>query len=151
VNCVAVTFDWKKRMILNRHFALNTPACIFEEVEKDTIIINLVSGRYYNIRGGTVTAWNAIISGLAPHALIADSVENASVKDALLSFVDLLIQEHLIVEVANQSNNLLTIPVLEFEVDEVPFKVEVFTDMEEMLRLDPIHDADTDLGWPHKA
>jgi hypothetical protein len=32
-----------------------------------------------------------------------------------------------------------------------PFRIDVFTDMQEVLLLDPIHDARVDAGWQHKS
>jgi len=136
--------------LLNSSYKINAPDCICEEVEGDLIVINLLSGRYYNMRGASVIAWNAIIAGVAPSQLIKASDLTAEQLIAFEHYTGVLVKEELIVTTEQESTKVDVLPLIIHD-EASPFQVDIFSDMEEMLRLDPIHEADANLGWPHKA
>lgn len=136
--------------MLGQRFKLNTLACIAEAVENDLIVINLHSGRYYNMRGETVASWQALIRGVAPGELISANTWDSSQIEHFKGFVQYIIDENLLVPQEAPTAQMAA-PHIELGGGAEPFLVDVFTDMEEMLMLDPIHDASVDSGWPHKA
>jgi len=130
-------------------YQLNSPNCIAEAVEDDLIVINLFSGKYYNMQGAAVHAWHALLNGAKPSQLLNANDWTEAEEQAFRHFLQLLVDESLIVAHARTINTELPLTIL-INDETSSFKVEVFTDMEEMLKLDPIHDADADIGWPHK-
>ena len=136
--------------MLKKSYRLNSPSCIAEAVDGDLIVINLASGRYYNMRHETVSVWNALTSGVSPSDLILGNTWNNVQQLNFQKHVQFLLNEQLIVALSNLTIGLKTPEILINEVGE-SFHVDVFTDMEEMLRLDPIHDASADTGWPNKT
>lgn len=136
----------------NTHFRLNAPNCISEEIEGDLIVINLSTGRYYNMRGISVKLWQALANGASPSSIIAANNWSMAQQSSMLRFLESLLEEGLLTKNDTPAQHIapevLTISILEDD----PFKMDVFTDMEEILGLDPIHEADTkDAGWPTKA
>jgi hypothetical protein len=136
--------------MLEERFQLNAPACIAEAVEDDLIVINLHSGRYYNMRGETVFGWQALIQGVTPGELLSANTWDSGQTERFKGFVQYLIDEQLLVPQEARTCKV-TAPYIELGGGTEPFLVDVFTDMEEMLLLDPIHDASVAAGWPHKA
>lgn len=135
--------------MLDNSYRLNEPSCIAEAVEDDLIVINLISGRYYNMRQQTVTIWQALAQGVTPATLLNANAWSSDQQKQFEQHVSFLIQEQLLVLVPD-STSQGDAPQIELDGQTNPFHVDVFTDMEEMLRLDPIHDANADTGWPHK-
>lgn len=143
--------------VLESSYRLNAPACIAEAVEDDLIIINLDSGRYYNIRHQTVEVWHALSQGVSPAELLQANDWNAVLQDSFKNHIQFLLDEGLLVP----SDDSVTQTAAQAEVPKIDlagadntdtlFHADVFTDMQEMLLLDPIHDADANVGWPHKA
>jgi hypothetical protein len=130
-------------------YRLNSPNCIAEAVEDDLIVINLFSGKYYNMRGTAALAWESLINGSTPRQLLSANDWSNSQTQAFDQFLQLLVGENLIVE-QTQAVSPESLMVILISDESSPFQVDVFTDMEEMLRLDPIHEADSNIGWPHK-
>jgi hypothetical protein len=115
-----------------KRFLVNSQKAISETIDGETIIINLDTGCYYSMNLHGTALWNALISGKAI------STENPQVE----SFLALLLEDGLIIEIAQTDS-----PVADEKEFTEP-KLDKYTDMQEMLLADPIHDVDT-AGWPN--
>jgi len=102
------------------------------------------------MRGASVSAWNMIVAGVTPAQLIKANTLTVEQQQAFEEYMTLLIKEELIVAATQESAEMVVLSIM-LNNETSPFQVDIFTDMEEMLRLDPIHEADTNLGWPNKA
>ena len=128
-------------------FRLNSPAVVFDASADDTVIINLVSGRYFRLDAASSLAWNALLAAGSRDAFVA-SVSNATVLgDTLDSSIDDM--------VAALTAEDLIVPAPESDASAdagswafAGFSLESFSDLEDILGLDPIHEADPDKGWP---
>lgn len=136
--------------VLKNSYRLNSPACIAEAVENDLIIINLSSGRYYNIRHETVAVWQALTQGVTPVNLLQANEWDVQLQERFKAHIQFLLDDALLVP-DNELLAAVDAPRIDLADADNPFHVDVFTDMQEMLLLDPIHDADANVGWPHKA
>ena len=136
--------------MLNVQYRLNSPSCIGEAIEDDLIIINLQTGRYYNMRHEAVACWQALMQGVTPAELVSVNAWGGDQTLRFQRFVQYLLEEQLLT-LQEAPVDKAVAPVVELSMVEKPFHVDVFTDMEEMLLLDPIHDASVDIGWPNKA
>ena len=141
----------------NQRFRVNTPTVTHETIDGEAVIINLDSGNYYSL-----VEVGSFIWGLVEKGASASDVQNlvlqtyqGNTQDIDRGVKELLAQlqqENLIVPVeetgaafdlsqAVPSNNghekpAFTTPMLH-----------TYSDMQELLLLDPIHDVD-DAGWP---
>jgi hypothetical protein len=139
-------------MMLNTSYCLNAPNCISEEIEGDLIVINLSTGRYYNMRGPSVRLWQMLAEGILPSLISEANKWNATQLSLMIRFLESLIEEGLLVKNDAQAQYVAPEGLLIQTLDDNSFHMDVFTDMEEILGLDPIHEADTtDAGWPTKA
>ena len=65
----------------------------------------------------------------------------------LLKDIDLIILNlQIICEAAEQSNPITKLSKWKY----TKFEIEKFTDLEDILGLDPIHEVDEEKGWPNK-
>ncbi len=124
----------------SKAYTINPKKCISETLDNETIIINLETGCYYSMNPAGTAIWSALTNG-TPIAINTPAVED---------FLNQLITDGLVSEETTPPNPLLerggTVS-LDFVVTEEP-KLEKYTDMQEMLLADPIHDVDT-AGWPN--
>ena len=133
-------------------FELNNPPVVAELVDGEAIVIDLRSGRYYSLLGPAATVWSRLLAGHSP-AEILESVTGAPTHEelgtSLQRFVDHLLAEGLIRPssdaVARGPGGSLAAWPLE------ALRLECFTDMQDMLTLDPIHEIDDEFGWPKPA
>jgi Coenzyme PQQ synthesis protein D (PqqD) len=132
------------------------PQVIHETIDGETIIIDLASGSYYSLQGSGPEIWNGLAEGETLPALTqrltASYGESQEIKAALATFLRELEAEQLIQrgeETVTEEPRTLNgggggAPEAPF----VPPKLEKYTDMQDIILLDPVHEVDA-RGWPH--
>jgi Coenzyme PQQ synthesis protein D (PqqD) len=147
------------KMDADTRFRANTPDVTHEVIDGEAVIINLVTGNYYSLEGEGAEIWTLLISGTAVGAVadqMARSYEGdpSFIRDSVLQLVSQLQREQLIL-VSNGAEGPAVQDLSHQHADgngRRPFRATVlhkFTDMQELLILDPIHEVDA-TGWPHK-
>lgn len=140
--------------INNLRYRINEPDVTAETFEDEVIAINLANGRYHSLRGAAAWLWQALAAGLGSREAIdqllkaADAPPDAA--DQAAEVIEQLAAEELIVPAPQQTAEHLAgglglTPLLVFLAP----LIETFTDMENLLAIDPIHEVDVQGGWPH--
>jgi hypothetical protein len=124
-------------------FRVNAPAVVFDASADDTVIINLVSGRYFRLDAASSLAWNALVASGSRSWFTASATNESDVLASMDDMIARLVAEELIVEA----------PADAAGTDPEPwtfagFTLESFSDLEDILGLDPIHEVDPNKGWP---
>ncbi len=145
-------------------FVVNSPKVVYEMFEDEIVVVNLDNGNYYSIEGTGAEVWDDIVRGepadqIAPAMAQRYADENAtqqSVAQAVAQFLDELQREGLIVAISQPKSGAA--PQLpQTPVGSTPegaatrFTPPVlvrYTDMQDLLLLDPIHEVD-ETGWPN--
>ena len=120
---------------------LDAPTVISDEVGGETLAINLATGAYYVIAPTSLPVWRAISSGVPAASLIEGADDPRAC--ALASFVEIVVAAGLLREAPAPVD---LVEVGEWTADDLV--LEEHTDMADLLGLDPIHDADENVGWP---
>jgi Coenzyme PQQ synthesis protein D (PqqD) len=119
----------------------------------EAVVLDMSTGTYYSLLGSAVDVWemasanatpDAIRAGLGRRYAAPSDVIDAAVAGCLAD----LLEAGLVVldeTIAPGSPQPAAGPAEAFVVP----AIERFTDMEDMLMLDPIHEVDAS-GWPHK-
>ena len=141
----------------NQRFRVNTPTVTHETIDGEAVIINLDSGNYYSLVDAGSFIWSLIEKGASASELqnVLLQTYHGNEQDIDQGVQDLLAQlqqENLIVPVDGAAEALdLSEVVPSNNGHEKPsFNAPLlnkFSDMQELLLLDPIHDVD-DAGWP---
>lgn len=135
-------------------YSVDPARVISETVDGETIVIDLVSGAYYSLRGSSTPVWELARSGLTIDEIVASldkrfDASTSEIKAAVEPVLDELTAEGVLTlgpETRLTNGN----PVGPTEGRE-PFEqpvLEKFTDMQDFLLVDPIHEVGAD-GWPH--
>jgi hypothetical protein len=122
-------------------FRLNSPAVVFDASADDTVIINLVSGRYFRLNAASSLAWNALLASGSRDAFVASAGNAPELAASVDSMIEALTAENLIVPAGETTAEATSWAF-------AGFSLESFSDLEDILGLDPIHEADPDKGWP---
>lgn len=132
-------------------FAVNTPNIVCEIFDNEVVAVNLDVGIYYSITGWSSKVWQMIQNGLSADEMIQIlseyCVDASSVNKILAKFIqDLLDKNLIVISTETVRNSSLD---LQFEkIDKAPeLFIEEFSDMQDILLLDPVHDVD-ESGWP---
>jgi hypothetical protein len=142
------------------HLKVSAPHVIHEAIEGEVIVINLATGTYYSLRGSAAEAWELIKrpEGVRAGQLVSELAARfdappSDVRSSFEPFLAELTTEGLVVW-ANGAPPRGDDPVevagggvsdgkLAFELP----RLEKFTDMQELVLLDPVHEVDQ-VGWP---
>jgi hypothetical protein len=140
----------------NQRFRVNTPTVTHETIDGEAVIINLDSGNYYSL-----VELGSFIWGLIEKGASASEVQNvllqtyhcdaADVDRGVNELLTQLQQENLIVPVDGAASEAIDQVLPSANGHEKPSfnppMLHKYSDMQELLLLDPIHDVD-DAGWP---
>jgi Coenzyme PQQ synthesis protein D (PqqD) len=135
-----------------RHFRSNSPAVIRETIDGETIMVNLDTGSYYWLDPLASYLCGSIEDGASVEELLEEvtrrfPADRSDVEREVLQLVDRLAEENLLVPSDGPEPSEVTpreFPELA-TFDAPVFKV--YTDMQELLLLDPVHDVGV-AGWP---
>jgi len=133
---------------------------VAEEIDGEVVIVNLQNGNYYSLTQSATLVW----AGLQQHASVGQIRDRLALRyrgDVTVMNKDLedlvraLEAEQLIRRLPGSEDSPQH---AEFEPNEpssgeqeeyLPPMFERFTDMGDLLLLDPVHEAEDEKGWPH--
>ncbi len=131
-------------------YRLNDRELVSEVLDDEVIIIHLQSGTYYSTLASGADIWNALLSGRTVEE-IADWLargaddERAHIAAEVAQFVSELVAEDLIL--STDSDPIGRPDDLGTAAAFVRPELRKYTDMQELLLVDPIHEV-TEEGWP---
>lgn len=140
-------------MELNQSYRVNTPDVVHENIDGEVVIVNLATGTYYSTSESGLDIWNGLDRGLSVSQIVEAmsrvyAGDPEHIRKGVEMMVEHLTEKGLIVPLEDPLKSEATdwISV----VVGTPFRqpdLQSYTDMEDLLMLDPIHEvADTD--WP---
>lgn len=159
----------KTRNQTRLRYRLNAPQVIAETIAGEAMIVNLATGHYFSLQGSGVDIWAEIeressLSDIVDVLKQRYTAENGEIEAAVERLVEELENEILIVRVgANGYHTDAAVADAESEgaasrngshdlapdrQQFVPPALAKFTDMQDIILLDPVHEVDAS-GWPH--
>ena len=133
---------------------------VSEEIDGEVIIVNLRNGNYYSLSQSATVIWagiqeHATLERLRHHLQGRYTGEAGSMDRDLAELIQALETEELIaLRPAVEAPAAVEVPASaagptgEKEAYRPPL-FERFTDMGDLLLLDPVHEAEDEKGWPH--
>jgi hypothetical protein len=120
---------------------------VSEVIDGEVVAIDLESGRYYSLEGAAARAWEAIqagddTEGVTAAVAAAAGIEADEARPDVAAFLAELEGEGLILG-GNGAGQPKTGP------GRVPLVLNRYTDMQDLIVIDPIHDVD-ETGWPNR-
>lgn len=147
-------------MALTDRYEPAGPDIVSEEIDGEVIIVNLRNGNYYSLSQSATVIWagiqeHATLERLQHHLQRRYSGETESMDRDLAELIQALETEQLIaLRSASEIPEVIEAPagaadaIGEREAYRPPL-FERFTDMGDLLLLDPVHEAEDEKGWPH--
>lgn len=123
---------------------INRPSVIFDVQGDETVVIDLSTGHYFRLNGPSTTVWSRLDRAVTA-AQLRETCENPQDLEQLDSILDDLLQRSLVRVAGPADSSEPDTSRWRFE----GFTLEQFTDLEDILGLDPIHEVDPAQGWPH--
>lgn len=134
-------------------FAIRRPEVVSEVFDAETVVVDLVAGRYYAFNAAATAIWSRL--ALRPTldevaAALTPAFGGAErARAEVAPFLDRLVAAGLVLRTdgAPAETTAAAAPPALAERPLPPADFEVFTDLEDLLVLDPIHELD-ESGWP---
>jgi hypothetical protein len=134
------------------YYAHNDEHVAAEEFDGEFVLINFARGRYFSLRHAAVDVWRQFRNGASPAEVVERvrgrfAVAHPDAPAQLAGCIQTLIDEEL----------LRTVESAGPAVDDwsaaawAPPCVEVYSDLQDLIVLDPIHEVDDAGGWPRRA
>jgi coenzyme PQQ synthesis protein D (PqqD) len=139
-------------MLTNRRYVVRSPAVVHETIDGEAVIINLETGAYFSVEGRGAIAWQQLVAGASP-ADVATMLaaghdgDAGAIAAAVAQLVDSLRREGLIRPDDPADGDPPAPAAAAPNPGLADLSLRVFTDLQELLLLDPIHDVD-EVGWP---
>jgi hypothetical protein len=140
-------------------FRVNSPAVIHQTFESEVVIVNLETGDYFSLRGSGPEIWDGVVRHLSEDEIAANFSRRGEagagpeeIEEGVRVLCGELLREGLIVPTEAQGKDASGADVRATARCR-PYRrpvFEKFTDMRELLLLDPIHELD-EMGWPKPA
>jgi len=140
------------------YFKIKKSDVVYETVDGETVIVNLENGVYYSLGASGVDIWNLIESGMNFEELTAEIIQRydgdpEDIHKAIRKLLVELQKEGLLqVSATRRSEGQEPHIPITARKEKLKFEDPVFekySDMQELLLLDPIHEVEEE-GWPHK-
>ncbi len=156
---------------------INAPHIVHETIDGETILIHLGTGAYYSLEGIGAHVWGLALATGEEGEIVADvqaryDADPQLVAEGVESLLRRLLEEELLVSAETTSDGAAgdAPAVAVGEADEAApgeasprpadsassFPAEFvapvlskYTDMQEFMLIDPIHDVEQEAGWPH--
>lgn len=139
-------------------FEIDRDHVVHDVFEGETVIINFETGRYYSLLGCAPFIWRLLQDSPTANEVTQSLVEHYGINEEQAvaggkAFLDKITAEQLVlvktVAMSNDSGSGVgnangDIPAEEYVAPDI----EVFNDLEELIQLDPVHEASPDKGWP---
>lgn len=137
---------------MNTQYCVDEGNVIFEEIDNEMVVINLQTGCYYSLNRDAALAWRLVSNGFA----IRDIVEfgdGGQGSERLVETLRNIVRDFEAEQLLHKAScavdrNHAAIDGLDATAIRNP-SMQKHEDIQEMLKLDPIHEV-TDLGWPYK-
>jgi hypothetical protein len=134
----------------------NSPPVVHETVEGETIVVNLATGSYYDLNpvGGYIFGsfeGGATVGEVAEALAAGCDADLAPVQAAVENFARRLADEELLIPAVNGNGaGAVSFGGFEMPAQFAEPVLNKYTDMQELLLLDPVHEV-SEAGWPSKA
>jgi len=131
---------------------VNAPLVVAELFETEVVVIHLERGTYYSLTGAACQVWALLGGGLDAEALVRNlgalGEDWAGAAGELRAFIEELLAEELVrLEAPAPAATVAAPQPTSYQAP----RLEKFTDMEELIALDPVHDVAANEGWPLRA
>jgi len=129
-----------------KQLIINHDEMIFDKFDDEYIFVNMETGKYFSIKGQSGVVINKLEEGITLEEIIAlfeptEDHDKAYIKENVHHFIDTLGKLNIVIE--RNKPEAEEHKTSETKTPFVPLEIEAYVDMEEVIKIDPIHNAAT--------
>lgn len=122
---------------------------VADDFDDEMVLIDVHKGLYFSMRGSAKDVWNAFKEAQSP-AVLLDDLKGQHSEDEISQLkqaIDKMVEHELLISGPAVKKTAPVVFSLSAGVF-VPPVIDVFTDMAELIAIDPVHEVDESAGWP---
>lgn len=133
-------------------FTIDKKNVFYENFTDENVVVNIAKGNYYSMKGSAIEIWQLLenemsISQLCIATVAIFDIDIAVAEKEINQFLNTLKEEQLVIFSNTQKNVVHKFSVTEKKQFSKPY-LDIYSDLQELLLLDPIHEVDEVQGWP---
>ncbi len=126
------------------------PEMFAEAFDGESVLIDIRRGLYFSLSGAATVVWRLFESARIPEEVIAAIGVASPDLDAstIAKAIDAMRDHELLISAGTTDAGAVALPL---DPGEGPFEapgVQVFSDLAELIALDPVHEVNASAGWP---
>ena len=143
-------------MAERQRFHIKRPEVIHEILDDELVIVNLKTGSYFSLDRVGAVVWRALDRNASRPEIVAEVAAHyegaaAQIEREVERLLEELLAEALIAPLEERAEvQLASVPVVGERLPFTAPQLQKYTDMQELLLLDPIHEVD-ESGWPTRG
>jgi hypothetical protein len=130
----------------------NLPVTASEKFAGETVVIHFERGTYFSLRGSAGTIWSLLQAPTSIAAIVAavrTQVHPSSTDfEAMLTTFVAKLAEHDLITSSLKTAGQAAISAEAIVSLAEPPNLEIYTDLAELIAMDPVHEIDILTGWP---
>lgn len=116
-----------------------------ELIDGEVIVINFDNGNYFSLTGTAAALWQALVQPASAETLAAAFAPgHAGAREEIQGFLEELAKENLLAPCADAAQSVAAPAGVDYQAP----VVNKYTDMQQLLLADPLHEVD-EAGWPN--
>jgi hypothetical protein len=117
-----------------------------EDFAGEVVLVDIEKGIYFSIQGLAVDLWRSFAEPRQPDAVLDQFVAHGADRAVLAGALDELLRNELLCETSALpvTGPVCSMPAAGFAAPVVA----VFSDLAELIAIDPVHEVDASAGWP---
>ena len=143
---------------MDRLYGIEDAAVVSDIIEGEAVMLHRVSGDYFSTDGVGCLIWQWIGEGHSHGQIVrrlqaGTAASPAEIEAAVDAFIADLVTHSLVREIGESAGapaETASQPPAALQADFRPPVLNVYSDIRNLLLLDPLHDADEKTGWPER-
>jgi hypothetical protein len=133
----------------DKYYCIKSTQTVMEIIDGEAIMINGAKGTYYNLSPQATLILESLINGNTLKEISTFNKLDIEIDEFVEKMIRQLIKEDILIETGKKNTSMLPkkLMIKNFKKDIV---LSIYSDMQDMLKLDPIHETDEIIGWPVK-
>lgn len=141
---------------MSPRYRLNEPDVSAEVFDEEVLAINLKTGHYHSLRESAIFLWQTLMQGFSVEETASRLTSKypeiaAQALTETETFAKQLVEGGLVVGAPDATSPTDAPPAEPAGKPFVSPLIESYTDMQDLLLIDPIHEVDVQTGWPQKS
>lgn len=134
-----------------KYYVINSGNVSSEVFDNEAVVVNFVTGKYFGMSGSAPFIWRMFENPCSTEQVMDVLNGNTPITvdqvNALNAFIDVLVKEELLIDIDGPADTEPGAHVTHPGEYADPI-LEIYEDLQELIVLDPVHDADPERGWP---